>query len=358
MFNLDDPNRFRKLDPDGMLDRIRELPQQCQRAWDAALDFELPDGYAGPDAVIVLGMGGSAIGGDLVRALAEVESAVPCAVCRDYTLPTRVGPRTAVIASSYSGNTEETLSAFEEAVARGARLIILTTGGKLAARARELGFPLLTFSYPAQPRAALGYSLVFLVGLFQKLGLLADKRHDLVEALQTLARLQFVIDAPVPQVENPAKQLAVFLQDRFGVVYGAGHLGPVARRWRTQIAENSKAWATYEELPELNHNAVVGYEHPASLRDDIAVVLLASTLYHPRVQVRALVTADLLAQKGIPHRTIQVQGESPLAQMLWAIHYGDFVSYYLAMLYGADPTPVKSIAYLKEQLARVTTYTP
>jgi glucose/mannose-6-phosphate isomerase len=297
-------------------------------------------------------MGGSAIGGDLVETLARAESTVPSAVCRTYTLPAWVGSRTVVIASSYSGNTEETLAAFEEAVARGARPIALTTGGRLAARAQESGFPLLTFSYESQPRAALGYSLIYLVGLFQKLELLADKRHDLAEAVRVLTRLQPTIDAPVPQARNPAKQLAAFLCQHFAVVYGAEHLGPVARRWRTQFAENSKAWAAYEELPELNHNAVVGYEHPAALRDDVAVVLLTSTLYHPRVQVRSQVTADLLARQGVPHHTIQVQGESSLAQMLWAIHFGDFVSYYLAMLYGADPTPVKAIDYLKEQLAR------
>jgi len=349
---LDDLNRFRKLDPGGMLERIRELPQQCERAWDAVRSFALPDGYANPDGVIVLGMGGSAIGGDLAGALAGTESPAPCLVCRDYVLPAWVGPRTVVIASSYSGNTEETLSAFEEAVARGARLIAITTGGRLAARAQELGLPLLTFSYPAQPRAALGYSFIFLVGLFQKLGLLADKQHDLDEALQALACLQPTLDAVVPQAENPARQLAASLYQHFIVVYGAGHLGPVARRWRGQFAENSKAWAAYEEWPELNHNAVVGYEHPAALRDDIAVVLLASTLYHPRVQVRVQVTADLLARQGIPHHMIQVPGESALAQMLWAIHYGDFVSYYLAMLYGADPSPVQSIVYLKERLAQ------
>lgn len=349
---MDDLNRFRALDPAGMLDRIRELPQQCAQAWESVQTFALPADYVNPDGVIVLGMGGSAIGGDLAGALAGAESPVPCAVCRDYTLPAWAGPRTVVIASSYSGNTEETLSTFEEAVTRGARLIAITTGGKLAARAQELGLPLLSFSYPAQPRAALGYSFIFLVGLFQKLGLLAGKQHDLNEARQALARLQPTLDAAVPQAENPAKQLASFLHQRFVVVYGAGHLGPVARRWRGQFAENSKAWAAYEELPELNHNAVVGYEHPAALRDDIAVVLLASTLYHPRVQVRVQVTADLLARQGIPHHTLQVQGESALAQMLWAIHYGDFVSYYLAMLYGVDPSPVRSIAYLKEQLAR------
>ena len=351
MLNLDDPTRFRELDPGNMLDRIRELAQQCERAWDAVMAFALPESYADLDGVIVLGMGGSAIGGNLAGALARAESPVPCTVSRDYTLPAWAGPRTVVIASSYSGNTEETLSAFEEAVARGARLIVLTTGGRLAARAQELRLPLLTFSYESQPRAALGYSFISLVGLFQKLGLLTDKCHDLAEAMRAMRRLQPTIDAPVPQAENPAKQLAASLRQHFVVVYGAGHLGPVARRWRGQFAENSKAWAAYEELPELDHNAVVGYEHPVALRDDVAVVLLTSTLYHPRVQVRVQVTADLLARQGIPHHTIQVQAESPLAQMLWAIHYGDFATYYLAMLYGADPTPVKTILYLKEQLA-------
>lgn len=349
---LDDPARWRALDQADMLARIRELPVQCERAWEAVSAFDLPGEYADPDGVIVLGMGGSAIGGDLVGALAAGESPAPAAVCRRYTLPAWAGPRTAVIACSYSGHTEETLAAFEEAVARGARVIALTTGGRLAERARELGLPLLTFSYASPPRAALGYSFISLVGLCQKLGLLTDKRRDLTEALRAMRQLQPTLDPAVPQIENPAKQLAAFLYDRFAIIYGAEHLEPVARRWRGQFAENSKAWAAWEELPELDHNAVVGYEHPAALCDRIAVVLLTSTLYHPRVQVRAPATAGVLARRGIPHQVLSVQGESLLAQMLWTIHTGDFVSYYLALLNGADPTPVDAITYLKERLAR------
>ncbi|MBU1878701.1 MAG: bifunctional phosphoglucose/phosphomannose isomerase [Chloroflexi bacterium] len=339
-------------DPEHMLDRIRELPQQCAQAWEAVQGVVLPEGYDHPDGVVVLGMGGSAIGGDLASALARPESPAPCVVCRDYTLPAWVGPRTVVIASSYSGNTEETLTAFEQAVDRGARLVVLTTGGTLLARALELGLPRLTFSYQAQPRATLGYSFIYLVGLFQKLGLLADKQHDMTEAQRVLEHLQPTVDITVPLTENPARQLAAFWRDHFVVVYGAEHLGPVARRWRGQVAENSKTWAAYEELPELDHNAVVGYEHPATLRDNVAVVLLNSTLYHPRIQVRVRATAELLARRQVTHQILQVQGESPLAQMLWAIHYGDFASYYLALLYGADPTPVEAIVYLKERLAQ------
>ena len=351
---LDNPAQFRSLDPADMLGRIRELPWQCERAWDAVSAFELPGDYANPDGVVVLGMGGSAIGGDLACALAAGESPAPAAVCRQYTLPAWVGPRTAVIASSNSGNTEETLTAFEEAVARGARVIALTTGGRLAARVKELGLPLLTFSYAAPPRAALGYSFISQVGLFQKLGLLGDKRHDVAESLRVMRQLQPTLDSSVIQIENPAKQLAAFLHDHFAVVYGAEHLEPVARRWRGQFAENSKSWAAWEELPELDHNAVVGYEYPAALRDRIAVVALTSTSYHLRNQVRVPATAGLLAQQDIPHQALQVPGESLLAQMLWAIHYGDFVSYYLAILNGVDPTPVDAIVYLKEQLARTS----
>ena len=208
MIGLDNRTRFREIDPDDMLGRIAELPQQCRDAWANVQSLELPPEYRQVNQIVILGMGGSAIGGDLLRALAEPECALPIVINRDYTVPVFVNARSLVIASSYSGNTEETLAAFEEARGRGAALLALTTGGKLAQRARELGVPLLTFSYKSQPRAALGYSLVSLIGIVQKLGFIGDKAADLEEAVAVMEALQEEIGAVIPTAENPAKQLA------------------------------------------------------------------------------------------------------------------------------------------------------
>ena len=201
--NLDDPEIYRKNDPDGMLERIKELPWQCQQAWQEAMSFDLPADYAGIDKVIILGMGGSAIGGDFVRSLAQSESRVPVIVHRDYGLPSFVDDRTLVIASSYSGNTEETLSAFEPALKTGAKKLAMTTGGKLAAMAEQNGIPVFRIEYKAQPRAALGFSFIPTLGVLQKLGFLADKSTDVDETVQVLEQLSSKLDENSPLSSNP-----------------------------------------------------------------------------------------------------------------------------------------------------------
>ncbi len=353
MISLDNWTRFHEIDPDDMLGRIAELPQQCHDAWANVQSFDLPPGYRQANKIVILGMGGSAIGGDLLRALAEPECALPITVNRDYIVPAFVNAETLVIACSYSGNTEETLAAFEDARERGAALLAITTGGKLAQRARELGVPLLTFSYKSQPRAALGYSLVSLVAIMQKLGFIDDKFPDLEEAIAVMEVLQGEIGKTVPVAENPAKQLAKRLYGNLPVIYGTGYLAEVAHRWKTQLNENSKAWSFFEQLPELNHNAVLGYQFPRDLADKVVVIMLTSSLGHPRNKVRSQVTQEILAKQGVACEVVSARGQSLPAQMLSAIHFGDYVSYYLALLYEADPTPVTVITYLKERLAQL-----
>jgi len=208
VIDLDDWTLFCKTDPRDMLGRIAELPQQCRDAWANVQSLELPPEYHQVSKVVVLGMGGSAIGGDLLRTLVEPECALPIVINRDYTVPAFVNAETLAIACSYSGNTEETLTALEEARERDAALLAITTDGKLAQRARELGTPLLTFRYQSQPRAALGYSLVSLIGVVQKLGFIGDKLDDLEEAIAVMEALQKEIRETVHLTENPAKQLA------------------------------------------------------------------------------------------------------------------------------------------------------
>lgn len=353
MTDLDNWALFHEIDPDDMLSRIAELLQQCHDAWANVQNLELPPEYCQVNRIVVLGMGGSAIGGDLLRALAEPECALPIVTNRDYTVPAFVNAETLVIASSYSGNTEETLAAFKESRKRGAALLAITTDGKLAQQARELEVPLLTFRYQSQPRAALGYSIVSLIGVVQKLGLIGDKAVDLEEAIGVMEALQEEIKETVPVTENPAKQLAKRLYGHLPVVYGSGYLTEVAHRWKTQLNENAKAWSFFEPMPELNHNAVVGYQFPQELAERILVVMLTSSLDHPRNKARFQVTQDILTKRGIVYYTIEAHGESPLAQMLSAIHFGDYVSYYLAMLYEVNPTPVKVIDYLKKRLAQL-----
>ena len=357
--NLEDPARFSELDPDGMLERISELPQQCRAAWRLAQGLDLPSAYGAVQHVVILGMGGSAIGGALLQGLVAGECAAPITIVRDYEPPAFVrGPDCLVIACSYSGNTEETLSALGQALDRGTRSVVVTTGGKLAALAQERNIPLVRFDYQSQPRAALGYSFTLLLGLFCQLGLVRDYSADLEEAIQVIEAWQAEIGPEVPTARNAAKSLAGRLADRLPVVYGAGFLAAVANRWKTQFNENGKHWAFFEVLPELHHNAVVGLGIPQTVRESVLVLMLRSNLDDPRVQVRWEVTQELLLRQRVAAETLRGRGESRLAQMLSLIHFDDYVSFYLAMLNGVDPTPVETIAFLKRRLAEAEVASP
>lgn len=342
-------------DPGHMLDRLRELPQQLRDAWQAAGALPLPDSLRTVRQALVLGMGGSAMGGDLLRVYAAPECPIPILVSREYELPHWVHAETLVIGISYSGGTEETLSAFEQAAGCGARLLAITSGGRLAEMAAAYNAPVLRIAYEAQPRAAIGYLFSPLVRIFCTLGLLGDKSAEHAEAVTLLERLRDAYGPDRPASSNLAKQLAQALHGKLAVIYGAGLLGEVAHRWKTQINETSKAFAYYELYPELTHNAIVGFEHPESARRDVAVVVLDAPSLHPRVRARMDATARLMQQAGLSYYRVQAQGRSALAQLYAAIMLGDYVTYYLAILNGADPTPVTAISSLKAELARIDT---
>ena len=350
MVNLDDPQVYQQLDPANMLAQLHGLPQQCRAAWQKAKNFKLPKEYAGVDKVVILGMGGSAIGGDLARSLFSSSSKPIIFVARDYDLPAFVDDQTLVIASSYSGNTEETLSAFAQALNTSCKKLVITTGGKLKALAEEASVPVFVIDHVSSPRAALGYGLLPLIAFLQQLGF-GQKTDEAEEMFTMLEKLLDELKETVPTGSNRAKQLAAKLHGKIAVIYGAGILSEVARRWKTQINENSKAWAFYEVFPELNHNAVVGYRFPTELASKTFVVLLRCPSLHPRTLLRYQVTGELLEQSGISYQIIDASGKASLSQMMSLVFLGDWASYYLAMLYHTDPTPVKSIDYLKNRLS-------
>ncbi len=354
MVNLDDLKTYEQADPQRMRDRIAEMGRQLKETRDLVAAMPAPGPrYRDAQNVVVLGMGGSAIGGDLVRTVAEDQATVPILVSRDYRIPGFVGPNSLVVASSYSGNTEETLSATREALDLGAMVMAVTTGGSLGRMASDRGLPLLTFKYAAQPRAAAGFSFGLLLGLLAKLGYIDETRLGMEEAIEVATENPTFLGPKAPADANLAKQLAQSIYGKLPVIYGAGILSEVARRWKGQFNENSKAWAYFEQLPELNHNAVVGYENPLDLAGRLFVILLSSRAYHPRVAARLRITGEILQQRGVAHQVVNARGQSAIAQMVDSIMIGDYTSYYLAVMYGADPTPVKSIDFLKGELAKL-----
>lgn len=348
--NLNDPNSFRKLDLSDMLNQIDQLPQQLSQAWELGIGAPLPN-WDGIQNIIIAGMGGSAIGADLVTAYIAGTCPVPVVVHRDYDLPAWAnGPATLVITSSHSGNTEETLSVYGRARENHCRILAITTGGQLANMAERDGAALWRFNHTGQPRAAIGYSFGLLLAAFSRLGLIPDQQTGLNHAVQAMSAQQTILSAEVPDVQNPAKRLAGQIVDRWVAIIGSGLLVPVARRWKGQISEIAKAWGQFESLPEANHNTLAGILNPASIYPQMMVLFLKAPANHPRNQLRSDLTRQIFMLEGIGTDTIEASGDTPLEQLWTAVHLGDYVAYYLAMIYGVDPTPVEAIEGFKKDL--------
>ncbi len=348
---LDDLGAMRRFDQAGMLDAIGGIPVQIRDAWQRTRNLQLPDSHGGLRSVALLGMGGSAIGGDLVRGVFADRLKAPLSVVRDYELPAWVDRETLVVASSYSGATEETISALSTALERRCPVVVISTGGPLKEVARKAGLPLLAFPGEGQPRAAVGYSLTLLAGLLERAGLLELGNEELRDTVAAATAAVAASGPETPSERNPAKQLAWTLVDRLPVIEASGPLVAVARRWKTQLNENGKTMAVVEELPEATHNSVVGYAQPESIRDHLYVVFLASAAEHPRSRLRASLSAELLGAAQIGHQVIPIGGEGRLQQAVSGIVLGDYVSTYLAFLYGLDPSPVEAIGYVKGRMS-------
>lgn len=351
MHTLDDPQTFARLDPDGLRGRIRGLPEQCREAWQQAKAFPFPRDFADVRDVLVLGMGGSAIAGDIVRSLALRRGGKPVFVHRGYDLQQFVDEWTLVVASSNSGETEETLSAFQQSLDRPSMKMAITTGGRLLALADERGLPAFVFSYEGEPRSSLGYSLMALLAVARATGVLPDQSREVEEAIWLMEALRREIGDDVPLETNAAKQLAVRLQGKLPVVYGAEILTEAAHRWKTQLNENAKVWAFYEEMSELNHNAVEGFGLPREIAERALVVFLYHRGLNPRNLLRYEATRDALEEAGVASERVEARGEGDLARVLTAVYFGDWVSYYLAMLNGVRPSPVTAIRGVKKRLA-------
>ena len=348
---LDQPDRWMSVDPQSMYSLVESFPEQIETAAKTARDLQIRE-PGNARVVVVAGLGGSAIGGDLVRSIAGSGLRLPLIVNRDYGLPGFVDSSTVVIACSYSGNTEETLSAYQQARVVGASILCITSGGQLESMANTDGYPMLRLPGGLPPRAALGYSLTALLVSLQKMHIVPNMDPSMQEAVLLLAKLRERYGKASSERENPAKILANSLYDKVVAVYGSsGMMDAVAFRWRTQIEENAKILAMHQALPEMNHNELVGWKYPEDVLRRIGVVLLRDKGDHPQIQRRFELTRDVIAGKAGALHEIWSEGESPFARVLSAMYLGDFVSLYMAYLNGIDPTPVEIIDFLKRNLA-------
>ena len=354
MIDLDDAKAIRRGDPGGMIGHIAGLPDQCEAAWQDAQRVELPDAFRRVKQVVIAGMGGSAIGGALAQSLIAPHGRIPIHVVRDYTLPAFVeGPSTLVIGSSYSGNTEEATAAFAQARDRQCQLMAIAAGGKIADMARQAGAPLLRVPYQSQPRAALGYSFAPLVALASRLNWIDDQSAGLREATVVMRTWNDELAPESPAVKNLAKRMAGQMVERFVIVYGAGYFTEVARRWKGQVNENGKQFAALETLPEADHNALMGSSFPERMANRLKVIFLTGSTDHPRNAARAQITRELLMVQGCDTDILTARGESPLAQMLSLIQLGDWITVYLGVLNGADPSDTQVLLDFKKRMAEI-----
>lgn len=350
MIDLDSQQVSRKLAQDAMAQAIYQLPEQISQGWQVSL----PDlsGIAKPQNLVICGMGGSAIGGDLVRVIAADSATVPIIVSRDYNLPAFVGENSLVIASSYSGNTAETLTAFQAAKERGADLIAISSNGKILELAEWWQVPFIQIPSGLQPRAALGYSLFSLLRIVTELGLVTvttDQVEAVVRLLQGL-RAEFRPESPVDK--NGAKVVALALEGLIPLIYGSEpYLDPVAFRWKTQINENAKAVVFNNVFPELDHNEINAWTGQPALSRKIGVVLLRDEGESPEMRKRIDVTRKLIEEDVGAIIEVHSRGGSTLERILSLVYLGDYTSLYLATLFEVDPTPVEIIERLKKELA-------
>lgn len=347
---LEDAAAIARRDPGKMLAAIAAFPDQMRTAWKLSRDVTVPDRYRATTAVAVLGMGGSAVCGDLVRATFSERLRVPIISVRDYELPEWVGQSTLVVAVSHSGATEETITALSTALERRCPVAVITTGGPIGGVAARADLPRLTFPNETPPRAALGYTMLLLAGLLERSGFLDLDDAEVEEAIAAAATVAASCAADVPARTNLAKQLAWSLLDRLPVVEGSGFMAAVARRWKTQFNENSNSAAAAEELPEATHNTVVGYEQPETMRDHQYVVFLAGSGDAPRNRERMRLSIELLKAANIDFQRVSFDGPGRLAQACSAISLGDYVSFYLALLYGVDPSKTEALTLVKQAL--------
>ncbi len=333
----------------GMGGHLRDAAIRSQQALDSLL-LTKKDEIAN---VVLAGLGGSAIGGDLVRSYLLSKSSVPFVVNRTYGLPGFVDEHTLVIVSSYSGSTEESLSMFDEALKRGAKVICITTGGKLVDLAKQHNLPVIILPTGFQPRAALAYSFVPVLMILEKIGFTSGEAASINDAADILDKLANEYGIANLTEANHANSLAHTLLARIPVIYSASDVfDTVNIRWRGQIQENAKHVAFGNVLPEMNHNEINGWDFPHTMQDKFQVIFLRSPQdEHPQVTKRFGILHEVLLSKGVEVKEFTAQGKSVVARMFSLISLADWTSYYLALLEGVDPSPVPVIMQLKSKLA-------
>ncbi|MDP2921192.1 MAG: bifunctional phosphoglucose/phosphomannose isomerase [Candidatus Omnitrophota bacterium] len=354
MSKLDNAKLIKKLDPSDMLRFISGLPEQCLDAYRIGVSGNINKPAEKINNIVFSGVGGSGIGADLAKVYLEGELGIPVSICRNYKLPEFAGETTLLFCSSYSGNTEETLSCFEEGLRKRAFIIAVGSGGRLKDLSLKNNITHIAIPAGYPPRAAIGYMSITVLGILAGLGLIKDKEKDVKELYSALTCLRDEeIGTGVPSKHNISKQLAEKLYKRYCVIYGtAGVTEAVSSRWREQIAENSKSLSSANVLPEMNHNEIVGWRFPEKLLKRFKVIMLSDKDDHGKIKERIRISSGIIKKTGAEVIELKRDAGGRLARVYSLLYIGDFASFYLAILNNVDPTPVETIDYLKKELGK------
>lgn len=324
---------------------IARFPEQLAEALEIAQSVSLQKHTAPLRTVLVSGLGGSGIGGNFVQDLVGTECKVPIIVNKGYDAPHWANKHTLAICSSYSGNTEETLNVFEQLRGTGAKIVCVTSGGKLLELAKQHGLDFVQVPGGwSSPRACLGYSIVAQLAVLRAAKCISGRIFRQIEA----ARKLLVRDQA--DIQKRAQKLAGFLADKTPVLYSADTAEAVAVRWRQQINENAKMLCWHHVLPEMNHNELVGWR---TERPDVAAVWLRNRDDHPRTAVRMSIIKEIVEHFSGASIEVYAKGKTPAENMLYLVHLGDWTSFYLAQARHVDPVEIKVIEYLKNELAKI-----
>jgi len=358
MNKLDNDKVIKKLDPKKVLASIEMLSKQFDQAWQAAGKIVLPAGYRNIDKIVVNGMGGSALGAQIIHSVFQSQMKLPFEIINSYTLPGTVDQRTLYIISSYSGSTEEPLATIAVAKSRGAKVIGITAGGRLAELIKKndiAGYvfdPI--FNPSAQPRIGLGYSIGAQLAILKKLGVLKVSPIEIKNLLNNLSRFDSKFGFSVPTAKNPAKQLAKKLLGKIPIVVASEFLSGNAHVLANQFNENAKTFSAYFLISELNHHLLEGLRFPAVNQKLLTFIFLESGLYQRKNQIRYKITKQVVTKNKISHLTYSLQSATKLAQAMEALAFGSYVSFYLAILNGINPAKIPFVDYFKTQLSRLS----
>jgi len=358
MKQLDNPKTFVQLDRHGVLASADLLGEQFATAWHVAKQVSLSASYRNVDSIVVVGMGGSALGPHIIQSLFSDALSVPMTIVNDYRVPASVGSKTLFIVSSYSGTTEEPLTSIAVARRRGAKLLAVSGGGVLATMIKQKKIPgvvVPTNANPSgQPRMGLGYALGAQFGLLSTLKLLTISDAGIALQTRAIAQWQKQFGSRAPASKNPAKKLAQALHGRVPLLVGAEFLAGNLHTFSNQLNENSKVFASYFLIPELNHHLLEGLRFPKNLGKLLTFVLIDSGKYLAKNRTRLAVTETVIKKQGIPVVMHRLTAEDALSQSFELLSLGTYTSIYLAMLNNIDPAPIPWVDFFKAALKKRT----